>query len=292
MESKALVTYPSPTPKRRRLNSSYNYVTPPLSLLSRLGDLENLHMAFFVNTHKECALLPNGAADPASDHFCLAAERDTHFVVNISWAIGHEETLKSKSRLVHPRLGHGIQPDAPHGITHEALAAEGVSIKQALEDFMTDALDVIRRGGRLIGHHVALHGVIVERELDRLGMVALQKTWAAIVKDALCLFDPLIGEYVLRCCGEVPGAMQTENALPLRDLIPRLLPGQPSRPTRRPTALENAVAILHLKASIQKMLVPPCLREGGEHRWYRFLPSGPRDNGEFYDECAICRQRR
>ena len=125
-------------------------------------------------------------------------------------------------------------------------------------------------------------------------MMALQKTWAAIVKDALCLFDPLIGEYVKRCCGEVPGTMQTENALPLRDLIPRLLPGQPSRPTRRPTALENAVAILHLRSSIRKLLVPPCLREGEhvQHRWFRVLPCGPRDNGEYLEECATCRRRR
>ncbi len=200
-----------------------------------------------------------------------------------------------KERIVHGSHGgenHAIQAEAAvnHGITSDIAFTEGICIKMAMEDLMTDVLDIVRKGGRLWGHHLGFHGYVIERQLERLGMYALQKVWGDILREGVCLMDPMIGNYVKENCNETCSHKPSE--LSLSELLRRLLPDYFASQTRAPTAIENAAACLRIGRCLQELVLPPCRREGGCHTYTRVYPTCMRDNGEWTEECTECRSTR
>jgi len=174
--------------------------------------------------------------------------------------------------------------------TNEIATDEGICVKMAMELFMMDVLDIVRQGGRLWGHHLGFHGSVIERQLERLGMYALHQTWVDILREGVCLMDPVIGKYVRQCCDETSN--ETSSALSFPELLKCLLPEYYTSQTRAATAIENAAACLQIGRCIRELVLPPCRRQGGRHTYTRVYPTCMRDNGEWTEECTGCRCTR
>ena len=271
------VTYPSPTPKRRRARGGY--VAPPLALLAKLGDRGRPRMAVWVET-----------SQPPPQRSAKFSDRDLD-VARLAWAISvDEEVATIKEYIVKPRAPPG-QNERETGATEETPNS-GIQMKTALEEFMTDVLDMVRQGGRLWGHHIAWHGFVIEHHLDQLAMHALQKTWGHVLREGISLCDSVIGGYVKESCGETCTQRPSDNTLSLQGLILRVLPDYAASRQYAPTPIENAAIILRLVHSLYELVLPPCQRRGGLHMYTRVFPTGMRDNGEWTEQCAVCSRMR
>jgi hypothetical protein len=286
------MTIMSPMPKRQK--TVRDYVIPSVAVLTKLGDAEQICLAFWVETTQECQTR-KGFFDQAG-LYSTSLECGSALLVRIGWAIGAGGSgAVMKERIVRPRENHEIQAAAAahHGVTNDVALTEGVCIKMALEAFMTDVLAVAGKGGRILGHHLSYHGTIIANELSGLSMQALQTTWSAILKDGLCLMDPVIGRYARESCLHERCSQKTsENALTFEAILQCLMPDYAESQLRAATPLENAAVCLRLRALLHELTLPPCRRFGGQHQYVRVFPGGMRDNGEWTEECALCHAQR
>jgi DNA polymerase III epsilon subunit-like protein len=88
-------------------------------------------------------------------------------LVQLSWLLTAEDHCAVRNRIVIP-WGFQIPPEATgiHGITNSIAAEEGISIKEAMYEFMVAA----EMADLLIGHGVYFDKSVVGAELIRLGM--------------------------------------------------------------------------------------------------------------------------
>ncbi len=269
------VTYPSPPPRRAKASRlgdfcavSRRFVAPSPLVQAKIGPPEQLFLAFYVDTD--------------------AVEDGAH-AVRIAWAVGSAGELEAyKQLLVQPR--GEIQPSASekHGVTTAIARDEGASIERVLNEFLSVALEIGLDGGRLLAHDLARHGAIVENELGRCSMTALQLYWRAAMRKGICLMDEEIGRWLLECHSRECTQKPSSNALPLNQVLHLLLPEHIATPGRGHTAVESAAVFLKIARVLHELTVPPCRRPGGRHVWQRAFDTGMRDNGEYCEICCEC----
>ncbi len=274
------VTYNSPTPRRAKaprlgdvfLTLSRRFVTPSPVVQAKIGHVDQLLLAFWVEVDDACD----------EDIEALRA-------VRIGWVSGSAGELHMyKQRLVQPRGTIQARASALHGVTEDIAREEGAPIETVLNDFLADVIEVGMKGGRLISHDVSFHGGVVARELTRCTMMALQKHWKAMMRFAICLKDHDIGRWLLEShnheCTQKPSA----NALSLKQALRLLLPEHIATPLQGRTALESAAVCLKMARALHDLTIPPCRRPGGHHKWKRVFSGAMRDNGEYTETCSVC----
>ena len=124
-------------------------------------------------------------------------------------------------------------------------------MEKALCEFMADVLDVVKRGGRLVVHHMEFDAGIIAKELARCDLNTLVDQWGKIARDGWCTMDPEIGRWVLQCFNQDAGAEATKSALNLRTLVSFLLPDSKAHLAKHHIA--GADAVMHLKVA-EKLL--------------------------------------
>ncbi len=280
------VTYNSPKPRRAKaprlgevfLTLSRRFVTPSPVVQAKIGPVGQLFLAFWVEVDVACG-------EPWTQEALEALQ-----AVRIGWVTGSAgELLMYKQRIVKP-WDCVIQAcaSAAHGVTDDIARAEGEPLEQVLNDLLADVLAIGMKGGRLLSHDIPFHGGVVENELIRCSMTALQKHWKAMMRFGVCLKDREIGKWVLEShnheCTQKPSA----NALSLKEALRLLLPECIATPPRARTSLENAAMCLKAVHALHDLMIPPCRRPGGQHRWKRVFSDAMRDNGEFNETCSDC----
>jgi len=237
---------------------------------AKIGSPDQLFLAFYLDTDD-------------------AVEDGAH-AVRIAWAVGGAGELEAyKQLLVQPR--GEIQPSASekHGVTTAIARDEGTPIERVLNEFLAVAIEVGMDGGRLLAHDLARHGAIVENELGRCSMTALQVYWRAALRKGFCLMDEQIGRWLLECHSRECTQKPSSNALPLNQVLHLLLPEHIiATPARGPTAVERTALFLKIARALHEMTVPPCRRPGGRHVWQRAFDTGMRDNGDYCEICCEC----
>ena len=121
-------------------------------------------------------------------------------------------------------------------------------IKAVLEEFFIDLLgQVFTKDVRILGHDLACHAGLIDAEMSRLGMHALQTFWRRFAADGLCLMSPTIGKVVqeARQEREHSSAKSSATTSSYEDLTVQLLPEWAST-QKHPTAAEKAVLSCHL----------------------------------------------
>ncbi len=275
------VTYHSPPPRRpkaSRLGDMRRFVAPSPIVQTKIGPAEQLFLAFYVevNGEQNDSTRSPDALEPLQ-------------IVRIGWVTGSAGVLRSyRQILVQPR--GAILPSASelHGVTEAIARDEGAPIETVLNEFLTDVLEIGAERGRLLAHDLSFHGGVVERELARCSMTALQQHWRASLRQGLCLMDPDIGMWLLESHNHDCTQKPSSNALPMNQVLHLLLPEYIATPLRGHTAHENAAICLKIARALHEMTVPPCRRPGGRHIWKRIYNGAMRDNGEYHETCSEC----
>ena len=114
---------------------------------------------------------------------------------------------------------------------------DSTDIKAVLEEFFIDLLgQVFTKDVRILGHDLARHAGLIDAEMSRLGMHALQTFWRRLAADGLCLMSPVIGKVVQEAHQE----REHSSAHWYKDLTVQLLPEWAST-QNHPTPAEKAV---------------------------------------------------
>ena len=132
-------------------------------------------------------------------------------LVQIGWTVGEisGDQPESKSRIVKPD-GFALEPSASakHGISHEFALAEGMPLRDVLQEMLRDVLGAARRGGRVCAHHLEFDATVIANEMRRLGGFEAELVeWDAFVSAGLCTMNPHIGTIALkryRCGWQTP----------------------------------------------------------------------------------------
>ena len=173
------------------------------------------------------------------------------------WAIKFGEAeITVKERLVTPE-GFRIAAKATrvHGVTQE-LAVAGSSLRCVLSEFMQDLSEASSGGGRVVCHHAEFHCGILFSELVRCGMTDVVPRWATLVRAGVCTMDPDIGRWVRETFNEEVGTAYQKHALPLKELVSRLLPNRADLMKRHRSAGESAATVLNVWAALRDLAAP------------------------------------
>jgi len=266
------VTYPSPPPSRPKVprlgeTAMRKFQAPSPIVQAKIGPPEQMFLAFYVDADGEDA-------------------REAH-AVRIGWVQGAAGELETyKQLLVQPRREVPLSASGTHGVTTAIARDEGVPIERALNDFLAAVLEMGMDGGRILAHNLQLHGGVIETELGRCSMTALQLYWRHAQRQGLCLMNPEIGKWLQECHNRECTQKPSSNALPLNQVLQMLLPEH--LPARRRTAVEHAAISLKIARVLHELTVPPCRRPGGKHVWRRSIDHAMRDNGEYHETCCEC----
>lgn len=136
-------------------------------------------------------------------------------LVKLSWAIGGREyrgTVRKKTRLIVPN-GFEIAAKATdsHGITAEQARKDGVSLRDALIEFVTDMLTVAVGEGKICAHQFEFDANIIDEELLRCGLDELATSWRqAAATHGYCTMNPEIGLWILER-GQYPTKKETSK---------------------------------------------------------------------------------
>jgi DNA polymerase III epsilon subunit-like protein len=177
--------------------------------------------------------------------FCSPQKLEAR-MIQLGYAIGRGPAVETrKERLIHPS-GFTVSPCATqyHNIGQEKAVKEGLPLDLVLSEFMEDVHDVLRRGGRVVAHHLTFDAGIIDRELARCGLHDYQKEWANAARAGCCTMDPEIGRWVRTCFGQDAGPETAKNTMSLKELVRWLLPGSAELLDKHHTA--GADAELHL----------------------------------------------
>ena len=120
---------------------------------------------------------------------------------------------------------------------------ESTDIKTVLEEFFIDLLgQVFTKDVRILGHDLARHAGLIDAEMSRLGMHALQTFWRRLAADGLCLMSPIIGKVVQEAHQEREHSSAEPSATvsSYKDLTLKLLP-EWAFAQEHPSAAEKAV---------------------------------------------------
>ena len=162
-------------------------------------------------------------------------------IVQLGWAIGTApDALVVKECVVQP-TDFQISEKATryHGISHEWAMQNGRPLREVLEEFMKDIINVYDQGGRIIVHHLEFDCSIIGREFQRAGL-NYADVWHRVASSGMCTMDPYIGAWLRQCCGEEvwPGA--SKNTLRLKEIVRMIAPGSANLMAHAHTAGSNA----------------------------------------------------
>ena len=146
-------------------------------------------------------------------------------IVQLGWAVGTApNALVVKERLVQPS-DFQISEKATHyhGISHDWAIRNGRPLREVLEEFITDMINVYDEGGRIVVHHLEFDCGIIERELLRAGLGRVD-VWRRIARSDMCTMDPCIGAWVRMCCGEDIWPGSSKNTMCLKDMVTLIAP--------------------------------------------------------------------
>ena len=149
-------------------------------------------------------------------------------IVQIGWAIGNSDpqsaATKYKELVIKPD-GFAISDKAIkfHGITNE-IAQNGVSLRDALVEFMADMQQAAKRGCRVVIHHLEFDAGLIARELANAGLDDLVQAWTAIAKNGFCTMDPDVGKWLQCYKGRVFEEHESKYVLTLRHMLDLLFP--------------------------------------------------------------------
>ena len=137
---------------------------------------------------------------------------------------GGEATIKEL--LVCPK-GFEISEKATkyHGISNELATTRGVSLKDALSEFMNDTARVIEtQKGVMVCHHLEFDAGIIANEMNRCGIFKLMDTFEDYAHRGLCTMDPYIGRWLMQCYGQYVGLNTSMSVLSLKKIVELALP--------------------------------------------------------------------
>ena len=146
-------------------------------------------------------------------------------IVQIGWAVGAApDALAVKEHILQPS-DFQISAKAAHyhGISHDWAMQNGKSLREVFEEFMNDMISVYDQGGRIVVHHLEFDCGIIDRELQRAGLVYTD-VWHRIARSGMCTMDPYIGAWLRRCCGEEVWPGSSKNTLRLKDMVTLIAP--------------------------------------------------------------------
>ena len=149
-------------------------------------------------------------------------------IVQIGWAIGDLDAQSAatgfKERTIKPE-GFAITEKASkfHGITNET-AQQGVSLREAMVEFMGDIQQAAQQGGRVVIHHLEFDAGLIANELVNAGLEDLMEAWVEIAKKGFCTMDPDVGKWLQACKGRDFQEFESNNVLSLRHMIDLLFP--------------------------------------------------------------------
>ena len=149
-------------------------------------------------------------------------------IVQIGWAIGNSDpqsaATKYKEIVIKPD-GFVISDKAIkfHGITNER-AQKGVSLRDALTEFMAEMQQAAKRGCRVVIHHLEFDAGLIARELVNAGLDDLVEPWIAIARNGFCTMDPDVGKWLQCCKGRDFEPHESKYVLPLRHMLDLLFP--------------------------------------------------------------------
>jgi len=148
-------------------------------------------------------------------------------IIQLGWSFGPPSgDATTKEFLVCPE-GFEISEKATkcHGISNELATTHGISLKDALREFMNDAAHVIEtQKGRMVCHHLEFDAGIIANEMQRCGMFKLMGTFEDYARRGLCTMDPYIGRWLMQCYGEDVGPSTSMNVLSLKKIVELALP--------------------------------------------------------------------
>jgi len=148
-------------------------------------------------------------------------------IVQLGWSFGPpggDATIKEF--LVCPE-GFEISEKATqyHGISNELATTQGISLKDALREFMNDIAHVIgTQKGRMVCHHLEFDAGIIANEMNRCGMFKLMDTFEDYARRGLCTMDRDIGRWLMQCYGQDVGPNTSMNVLSLKKIVELALP--------------------------------------------------------------------
>jgi DNA polymerase III epsilon subunit-like protein len=219
---------------------------PPPYVLTRLGpSCPYLMAGIDIETHDWVYRTGNKANVGQFGHYSLCHPDDfDQRIVQIGWAVGSlGQAAVVKERIVFPE-GFCVSKKAfaKHGISQEEILKDGINLKTVLSEFLNDMVEVYKKGGRIVSHHLEFDCGIILEEMKR-NEVPMQSEWCAMAKEGVCTMDPTIGKWVHTCFGRDTGPDATQNTMRLQVLAEWLVPE--SRHLRDKAHTAGADAQLH-----------------------------------------------
>ena len=124
-------------------------------------------------------------------------------IVELGWAIGDigRSDPLVKSYLIKP-IGFTIANDATmlHRITND-MAASGRSLREVLEEFVTDVFQLCREGARLVSHHLEFDAGLLMNEFDCASLGHCKEEWSWFLRQGVCTMDLDIAHWVRQMLG-------------------------------------------------------------------------------------------
>jgi DNA polymerase III epsilon subunit-like protein len=107
-----------------------------------------------------------------------------------------------------------------HGISNEEANSNGMDLAAVLKEFMDDVRSVCARSGRVCAHNFEFDSGIILEELQRCGLLELQKEWMTVARNkSYCTMNPNAGRWITECTGADVGPTTKQQALGLDALL-------------------------------------------------------------------------
>ena len=226
---------PQKKPKSRHIPKVAQMVAGPApvppAVLSKLA-APTLVMGFDVETN-DFAPGKRPLIKGQFGHWSFCTREDFNFnIVQIGFAIGATSEgsplEECKERLVLPE-GYAISAKATdkHGITTERALREGLPMRDVLAEFMSAAIRVRDRGGRLVAHHCEFDAGVIARHLRDNGYDEWGRQWKEIATEAICTMDLDTWEWLHRTFGREREQGEKTLVMGLKDAVKLVLSRSP-----------------------------------------------------------------
>ena len=174
---------------------------PPAVIADKLSNGHHLAVGIDVETH---IIVPHNTKTWDDGQFgfkckvcsdSISAMR----IVEVGWAIGDcrcEEPVV-QSYVVRPD-GFVVSNESTivHHISHGEAMTVGIPLQVALERMVTNVLDAVDAGYRVVSHHLEFDAGIIAAELARANLGHLNGPWARAVMGGFCTMNPDVAMWV------------------------------------------------------------------------------------------------
>ena len=193
---------PKPVPRANSLISGPPApLPPPAAIADKLLNGHHLAVGIDVETH---ILVPHNTKTWNDGQFgfkCKVCSDSisTMRIVEVGWAIGDcrcEEPVV-QSYVVRPD-GFVVSNESTnvHHISHAEAIKDGIPLPCALERMVTNVLDAVDAGYRVVSHHLEFDAGIIAAELVRAELGHLSGPWARAVMGGFCTMSPDVAVWV------------------------------------------------------------------------------------------------